>query len=72
MLDNIAAQAKATASVTPRNRRAETTHDRTAAAFTVQGSIRSARSEFIIIEQRDRFLDSARPANLETRGELGY
>src|SRR5437016_2269972 len=55
-----------------RNRRAERTHGRTVAALTETGSIRSARTKFIIMEERDRGLRNTAPANLETRAQLGY
>src|ERR1700736_3183028 len=68
---------KATAHTKPavsalRNRRAERTHGRTVAALTETGSIRSARTEFIILEDRDRGRRNTAPANLETRAQLGY
>src|ERR1700720_244262 len=72
-----AALSKATADTNPaasalRNRRAERTNGRTAAALTETGSIRSARKKFIIMEERDRGVRNMAPANLETRAQLGY
>jgi invasion protein IalB len=54
MLSNIAAQAKPTARVTSRNRRAGRTHDHGAAMLTAAGSIRLARAKFIIRKDRNR------------------